>query len=400
VQLLNVPQQGSATLHALAACSSCTRLAGYFFYELPVGCLAGPAQLSRLTSLRLTGGRAGIRKQLQQLLALPLPLQQLEAYVLDIRDVTSTVVTRLPSLAHLTQVTELILTQDLSKTAALPPQLQALHLSECRHLAPVLELQQLQRLTLCPEYTTAEQQRQVLQLAKLPSLQELQLSYRFFWAAAAAAPTWALLPQLRGLIVERFMTTVYRMDAPEQQHIAAALAGAAAATQLTSLQLGSRCLDLPLLQQQPQLAMPVCGSLTGLSGLRYSKLQAMKLVHGDALALTALTGLTRLDLCNFQDGFGVGAANELVRKLKHLAHLELRCGGIDLGSNAFLAAVGQLKQLKYLCLEGIDGLTEQGLMQLTGLQHLQQLHVDRNEEVVKVTAELLSRLWAAVRQQQ
>jgi hypothetical protein len=111
--------------------------------------------------------------------------------------------------------------------------------------------------------------------------------------------------------------------------------------------------------------------------------------------LTALTGLTHLALINLYDGAGDGAAVALVRSLKHLELLDVRSCSIDLGSMAFLAAVGQLRQLKYLYPQGNGGLTEQSLMQLTGLPRLQHLGVDENEEV---TDEVLDRFWAAVRQ--
>jgi hypothetical protein len=162
------------------------RLDGFFFYALADGCLDGLARLSQLTSLRVTGSWRGINKQLQQLLVQPLPLQELQADVLDIRDTAS----GLPNLAHPTQLTELITTQNSSKSTALPPQLQTLHLSECRDLAPVLALQQLQHITLCTAFESAAEQRQVLELARLPALQALQLSYRDIEAAAAAAPDW------------------------------------------------------------------------------------------------------------------------------------------------------------------------------------------------------------------
>ncbi|WIA20082.1 hypothetical protein OEZ85_005942 [Tetradesmus obliquus] len=66
-----------------------------------------------------------------------------------------------------------------------------------RDLASVLALQQLQHLTLCPDFATQQQQQQVLELAQLTSLQELHLGYcarvfeeeRAVRGAAAAAPT-------------------------------------------------------------------------------------------------------------------------------------------------------------------------------------------------------------------
>jgi hypothetical protein len=71
-----------------------------------------------------------------------------------------------------------------------------------------------------------------------------------------------------------------------------------------------------------------------------------------------------------------------------------------LGSSAFLAAVGQLRQLTYLNLEGNAGLTEQGLMQLTGSSRLQELHVDKPYNGGEITDEVLGSFWTALRQQQ
>lgn len=119
---------------------------------------------------------------------------------------------------------------------ALQAQLQTLHMGECTDLAHVLRLQQLQRLTLCPDFA---EQRQLLQLEKLPALHELHLGYSALCgraaAAAAAAPVWVLLPQLRGL-------SVTSLPKPDKQpaSVAAILAGAAAATQLTSLTVNER----------------------------------------------------------------------------------------------------------------------------------------------------------------
>jgi hypothetical protein len=82
----------------------------------------------------------------------------------------------------------------LPEGAALPAQLQTLHLNQCRDLASVLALQQLQHLTLCPDFVP---ERRVLGLSTLPALQTVELSYRKLHAAAGAASTWVLLPQLR-----------------------------------------------------------------------------------------------------------------------------------------------------------------------------------------------------------
>uniref|UniRef100_A0A383W9B4 F-box domain-containing protein n=1 Tax=Tetradesmus obliquus TaxID=3088 RepID=A0A383W9B4_TETOB len=389
-------QPGAGAEEASAELSQLTRLSSLqqlhlgsshrVQYQLPDGCLAGLAQLSQLTSLKLTGVWRGIKQQLQQLLVQPLPLQQLVLVVMDRALHSSGQDQDLPDLAHLTQLTHLSL-GSCGVPSTLPAQLQVLHAgSQCTDLAAVLALKQLQCLTLSPELA---EQRQLLELAKLPALQELHLYYNGPVDAAAAASNWKSLPQLRGLDVQSWY-----VEAPSRQQIAAILAGAAAATQLTQLQLSLPCADAALLQGH---VMPMCGSLAGLTRLKEMRLHRMRLVPGDALALTPLTGLTRLELYDLHDGVGEVAATALACSLKHLQHLECISCSVNLGSTEFLAAVGQLKQLTYLNLRGNDGLTQQGVMQLTGLSRLQRLHVDLNEEV---TDEVWDGFWAAVRQQQ
>uniref|UniRef100_A0A383W909 Uncharacterized protein n=1 Tax=Tetradesmus obliquus TaxID=3088 RepID=A0A383W909_TETOB len=279
--------------------------------------------------------------------------------------------------------------------ATLPSQLQALVFRQCRDLAPVLALKQLQRLELWPINV---EQRQLLELAKLSALQTLHLNYAEDTIsteklAAVAAPTWALLPQLRALDVK-----LSQLDASSKQHVAAIVARAAAATQLTSLQLSfvskSACCPLPY-----EHAMRMCARLAGLTGLKDLALHAACMVPGDALALTALTGLTSLVLSNIDSGVRRAEATALARSLKHLQHLDFSGCRIDLRRTdaAFLAAVCKLRQLTYLNLEGIDGLTQQGLMRLTCLTRLQELDVDTDEDV---SCEVLDKFWAAVQRQQ
>jgi hypothetical protein len=69
---------------------------------------------------------------------------------------------------------------------------------------------------------------------------------------------------------------------------------------------------------------------------------------------------------------------------------------LELGNVACLAAIGHLSHLTALALTGVDGVTERGLMLLTRLSSLQSLSVVQEGEI---TAEVLSRFWAAVRQQ-
>jgi hypothetical protein len=210
-------------------------------------------------------------------------------------------------------------------------------------MAAVLALQQLQRLTLSFPYRGLYRQpvlrQQVLQFTQLTSLRSLRLDFDELNAAAAEAPMWALLPQLRELSlawcehdnVPVFSSVVLEPD--YEQQMAAVMAGAAAATQLTSLEIGSYgpgCDSEVYDRRWPQSLRPiaVCASLAGLTGLKRLVLCGMHLTRGDASALTALTGLTYLDLCRLARGESGArvddeAAAALARSLKQLVSLNV-----------------------------------------------------------------------------
>jgi hypothetical protein len=82
-----------------------------------------------------------------------------------------------------------------------------------------------------------------------------------------------------------------------------------------------------------------------------------------------------------------------IPKLQQLQHLKLLQCGIH--STECMAAIGQLTQLTELRLGGNQEVTQQGLMQLTGLKQLQQLGLDRTRHV---TGAMVEQLWAALRQ--
>jgi hypothetical protein len=88
-------------------------------------------------------------------------------------------------------------------------------------------------------------------------------------------------------------------------------------------------------------------------------------------------------------------AAALAASLSQLQHLDLR--QCELRSVAALAAIGQLKQLTELRLEGNNGITRQGVWQLTGLASLQQLGIDYSPEV---DSAVLKRSWSLVYEQQ
>jgi hypothetical protein len=126
------------------------------------------------------------------------------------------------------------------------------------------------------------------------------------------------------------------------------------------------------------------------------------LLRGDALALTALTRLTRLDLSSARHGVGTAVATALACSLQQLQVLDLSYCSLQLGSAeglACLEAIGRLKQLTWLSLSGNEGLTQHGLMQLTGLSRLEHVACDDhhyNLDVAQMTDEALTAFWAAL----
>jgi hypothetical protein len=127
------------------------------------------------------------------------------------------------------------------------------------------------------------------------------------------------------------------------------------------------------------------------------------LVREDALALTALTQLTRLVLDGTLHGVGTAVATALARSLQQLQSLDLSYCKLDLGSTeglACLEAIGRLTQLTQLKLSGNEGLTQHGLMQLKGLSRLEQTACSALGYCAGVTREALAAFWAAVHAQQ
>jgi hypothetical protein len=118
------------------------------------------------------------------------------------------------------------------------------------------------------------------------------------------------------------------------------------------------------------------------------------LVRGDALGLTALTGLTRLILSRAQHGVGTAVATALACSLQQLQSLDLGAEGFTL-----LEAIGRLTQLTQLILSGNEGLTQLGLMQLTGLSRLEQEACENMYSDTGVPDEALAAFWTAVHAQ-
>jgi hypothetical protein len=354
--------------------------------------LTALAQLSQLTSLKPTGfwptEEAGnspgtmplltqpVSTVLQQLLAQPLPLQKL---VLDFNRVFLPVL----DLALLTKLTQLDTDEFcvLHKASVLPAQLQRLTFrsgsySNSLALLTTPPSQQLQRLSLQVTFTDPQL---LLQLAQLPALQRLSLDYMGYSrnerAAAATASAWPLLPQLQELHVSV-------PDRDTDCGVACIMSGVAAATRLTKLKL---CMgQARVLSRASEDA--IRSSLAGLRQLRHLVVEnggRLRLASADAKVLMALSNLTHLGWrgCTWHgtqliSGVGTTAAPAMMLAvmLTQLQHLDLHGCGLELGTAegiACLQAIGRLTQLTWIDLSYNTELKQQGLMQLTGLIHLQ-----------------------------
>jgi hypothetical protein len=221
-------------------------------------------------------------------------------------------------------------------------------------------LQQLQELfiTMCEGLSVSS----LKSLLQLQQLQSLALQYSCGTAAAVTAAAWQQLPWLLELRID-FTAN----DACSCQEIAGTMAGLAAATSLTKLQLDCWVSNASSIE--------VCQQLAGLSDLQDLTISsATPGAAGDAQHLSSLVGLTRLSLDSLWAGVGDFAAAVLMCSLTSLKALSLT--SCELGSCACLAPMAKLTDLTALDLSHNSGV-EQRLMVLTGLTNLQELSVGR-----------------------
>jgi hypothetical protein len=343
-------------------------------------CLGGISQLTQLTSLWLEGDWAGSDQDLQQLLSTPLPLRRLH-----LKPHRSLPVLELSNLQQLERL-DLMCTR-CRVGSVLPLQLKQLYL-EARNsaevLAAVLPLQQLQRLSLdvgFPEH------QPLLQLAQMPSLQHISLEYCLVEEAVGGSAAWRHLPSQE-------LSVTYDDFVPSCDQLAAILCAVAECTQLTKLKIEA-CAGLANDDETTDhLPVAACGKLAGLTGLKSLCIVGdSNLVPGDVLYLTALTGLTRLELAWLGPAVDDVAATALACSLKQLQHLDLaRC---ELGSMVCAAAIGHLSQLTALNLIGMSKVTQDRLMLLTRLSRLQLLGVGLTNDDT-VPDDVLQEFWAAV----
>jgi hypothetical protein len=293
--------------------------------------------------------------------------------------------------------------------AILPAQLQQLKLGDVCDSTQVDAVMMLSLIRCLTLVVSLEEPALLLRLTQLAALQQLVLEYRFSRDAVATAAAWPQLPQLCELVI-KCDDDVYDDDLPNRRQWQGIIDNAAASTSLTRLALV--CFIDPEVDSDEEPAggpddsvqhVAACAkqltSLRQLQDLRidYSwckPLVRAKHLSGDALPLTALAGLTRLVLAHAGACVGDLAATAIAGSCKQLWHLHLqRCG---LGSMACLANIRYLTRLTELRLEGNAGLTQQGLMLLTGLKQLQQLGVGRTADITDGVEESF---WAAVKGQ-
>jgi hypothetical protein len=338
-------------------------LAGRGPRSMPGSCYAGIAQLTGLTALELSryGHRAD---ELLQHLPLRRLCLRMDLPVLD--------------MTALTSLKELICREDtaLKPGSKLPAQLQRFLSEYCEDTGPLVGLQQLQHVSLG---VVLEDPEQLQCLAQLPALSHVSFQYWDASCAAPTAPAWQQLLQLSELTVEFFN------DNPSAQDMAAILAGVVAATSLTKLSLEARAwvgAQDAADENAESTEVAACASLAALTCLMDLTISAdSRLVPGDALALTALTSLTRLKLAFTGSAVDDVAACGLACSLTQLRSLDL--WGCALGGLGCLAPIAQLSQLTELLLDHVDGMTRRGLMLLTELTQLQQLTVKFNDEVTQ-----------------
>jgi Leucine-rich repeat (LRR) protein len=300
-------------------------------------------------------------------------------------------------LRHLTRLTDLTLylydtdqaQSDIS--GQLPAQL--LELNAARSDGGVLPLlgfetlQQLQRLTLP---SCKESRGDLLALNSLTALTDVELAYSGRLREIDTASVWSELPQLRSLCV----TSSSHPDDVEDDGAGfrRVMHGIAAATSLRQLHLHVRN-GISARAMRSKL----CGYLTGLQQLQELRVSAPQLSAADddlfdAMHLTALTSLTRLDVSSWRSCDVATVA--LACNLSQLRELKLVDCGIE--SKAVLPAIAKLVQLQHLDLSynalGCDSCL-QLLTQLRALTALGLISLD-GEAPSKAA---LDAFWAAVR---
>uniref|UniRef100_A0A383WFZ8 Uncharacterized protein n=1 Tax=Tetradesmus obliquus TaxID=3088 RepID=A0A383WFZ8_TETOB len=214
----------------------------------------------------------------------------------------------------------------------------------------------MQRLTLS---NCCETQAGMLALNSLTAFSEINLRYYQVLADVPTSSAWAQLKQLRSLHIRSTIRPFGASDGV--RGLQRVMAGVAAASGLCKLHLDFRDVDgvlrpklfgyLTGLQQLQELrvkgvhAASIDGAHLQLYGANSECVRrAMSSDAADIMQLTALTGLTRLEVTSWTAG--AAAAGALATGLPQLCRLKLYDCCIE--STAALPALGRLSHLQHL----------------------------------------------------
>jgi hypothetical protein len=249
-------------------------------------------------------------------------------------------------------------------------------------------LQQLQKLTL---QRCKESEEDLVALNALTALTRIELRYNARLREIDAASAWPQLSQLRSLRVTSIAYDDNFGDiGAEFRHV---MLGTAAATSLRQLHLDfSNGISTNAVR-----LIKLCGYLSDLQQLQELRVCAGHLTAAadgpkDTMHLTALTGLTQLDLSRWPAGDVAIVA--LACSLSQLRVLKLVDCGIQ--SKAVLPAIAKLVQLQHLDLTANALGCDECLELLTQLRALTALSLVSSNNIAPSQA-AFNIFWAAVR---
>jgi hypothetical protein len=226
-----------------------------------------------------------------------------------------------------------------------------------------------------------------MQLANTRSLRELRITFvgRFTANAAATAPTWRHMPQLKDLTLGVTAAAAGSAVVAGTQQPSGILLDLAAATSLTSLTL-----DL----NQYQLPYGAC--VVELSNLRMLVLENGRSSRQDMMHLSKLNGLTGLQFrdCTMDDATAVAVLGQLTRLCSltlEQSPLEMADGnaGLYIVTAAVVPVIAQqLKGLRKLSLQ-VPGVFDNSVDLLEGLTQLTYLQASLSDESCKHLSKVL-----------
>lgn len=311
----------------------------------------------RLDQFDLSSGLAQLPRQLQQLTVFSL----IGGYVAD--------------LQYLQQLQRLHF--DTSNVASeqwiFPAQLQQLtilgmghakRLLECYHVSYLHHLKQLQIVN------SADSAEQLLLAAQMSELQHMSLTVKYRREEClhnGVAQAWCRIPQLRKLDID----LGGRIDMENLLQLARHVA---AISQLRELRIQAVITSqVPGAQEDANEGLcKVLSSMMSLQDLQLEVQHSTATSTQDTLQLTALTGLSRLELHGLQ--LDAAIATCLAIELTNLQRLSFVRPQVD-WCVASLPAINKLTRLTYLrCNTFSDAQARRGLSFLTGLTSLAALH--------------------------